>query len=656
MALLEVKVNRDTERRVVVDKERCAGCRECIVRCPVGALDLDVSDWVCAPRGEDCVGCRTCERTCPYGAIEVTGPARVASPVEVGTVPVEEHLRHSNVEVHPGLASWDEAIAEAERCLGCPDPTCRLGCPAHNNIPSFIEAIRGRDLARAHEILRQTTLFPDICSRVCDQSSQCEGACAWNLAGSEPVRIGLLERFVADMAPVPPVVRPKRQIGLSVAVVGAGPGGLAVAWDLLQEGAEVVVYEREAKPLGVLEWGIPEFTLPDAVAERPVRALEEAGLRIVTGVEVGRQKSLQALLSDHNAVVFAHGASLPLPLQVKGADAVRVEDATTFLRRAKDALRQRTELVDVHPGAKVLVIGAGNTAMDVARSARRFGADVLAVEWMDRRFAKVRPDELEQAEREGVRIRFNTTVQALEPGWGELFSARLGKTRQKSAQDRPEVLSSPPEEVGLIQLVVVAMGYRVDATPISDLKAALPLRRENSPAFRDRRLMATGLPQGSEAMARRVEERTAAVERAQRPIARRVYAVGDALTGPATVVAAMAQGRAVARAIAGEWRRGGLRQTSAAALRVAPARADAPAQLEKAAVGPLRMTSLALLGMGFVFCLTVVGFMAGALLIASGAFLLLLDILGRWVHHGLQKLGESPQEADIPALGRGLRT
>ncbi len=655
MAIQDAELDRHVRHRVIVDRERCAGCRECILRCPVGALELDEANWICRSHEEDCVGCRACERTCPFAAIEVDGPLLVAPAAAARLAEFKEGSPRGIAEVHLGFAGWDDARAEAERCLQCADPTCVLGCPAHNDIPAFISAMREGDLSRAHEVLRRTTVFPDICSRVCDQSSQCEGACSLRLAGGEPVRIGLLERFVADGAPVPPPHVPARSVGLSVGIVGAGPAGLAAAWELLAEGAEVVVYERETRPLGVLDWGIPAFSLPDEIAARPLQALEQAGLQIVTGVEIGREKSVQDLLSEHNAVILAHGAAQPLALQARGMDEARVEDATSFLRRAKEALRKGQRLPDIRPGAKILVVGAGNTAMDVARSAKRLGADVLAIEWMDRRFAKVRPDELELAEREGVRIRFNTVVTSLETGIGELFRARLGHTRQRSARERPQVLSGTSDEVGLIQLVVVAMGYRVEDSPLAGLRASLPVPPLERPAYRDRRLMASGLPQGSEQMAQRVEEREGAMALAQRPIAERVYAAGDALTGPSTVVAAMAQGRAVAHTIVRQWLQGGLRPASPPRLSAVAGVARQARGVAPVAMSPLRMTSLALLGIGSVFCVTIIGFMAGALLLVSGLFLLLLDILGRWVQHEVQKLGELPQEVEIAPHMRRLR-
>ena len=271
---------------VTVLTDRCAGCQECVIRCPAGALTMDAGRWVAIADDALCVGCRQCERTCPFSAITVEGPL-LATARNDPEPRYPGHLTGDTSEIRPGFGSWEEALAEANRCLECPDPTCVRGCPAHNDIPSFIKAIRDGDLSGAHDVLRRTSVLPDICSRVCDQAAQCEGACTWSLAGGAPVAIGKLERFVADHAPVPPLVPAKDAgTGLSVAVVGSGPAGIGAAWHLAEAGASVTVYERDPEPGGLLGWGIPDFTLPAAVSGRPWRQLAAAGVDLRCGVSV----------------------------------------------------------------------------------------------------------------------------------------------------------------------------------------------------------------------------------------------------------------------------------------------------------------------------------------------------------------------------------
>ncbi len=584
--------------------DRCAGCQECIIRCPAGALHLDPVTWTAFADDDACVGCRQCVRTCPFSAILVEGPMLVAPRSTLGT----EHpaaLLHNSTETRHGITSWSEALAEASRCLDCPDPTCVRGCPAHNDIPGFIRALQAGDLDESHRVLRRTSFLPDVCSRVCDQALQCEGACTWSLAGGSAVAIGALERFITDNAPVPPLggsapvpplggsapVPPlggsapvgqdggsapsgaAGDVALDVAVVGSGPAGIAAASELRQAGANVTVYERDSEPGGLLRWGIPDFTLPDAVARRPWETLLESGVRLELGSEVN-PKDLDGILERYDAVVLAAGAGTPLRLPVPGGDLDRVWDATRFLTRAHAALQAGSGLEELQPfsgegqdgsakgsadasaegdPATVLVLGAGNTAMDVARSARRLGARAVCVDWMDRRFAPVRPDELDEAAAEGVEVRFCTTLERLEGVGGRVRFAHLARTRQESSSKLPEVLHDSTT-VERIDLVVMAMGYRI-APEVAEAAPGVPVRKVVDP-IPDRRWQASGLlanpappfarskPVGALALGREHAWLMSGLARRER-----VWVAGDALTGPSTVVEAMAQGKRAAQAI-----------------------------------------------------------------------------------------------------------
>ena len=543
--------------RVTVLSDRCAGCQECLVRCPTGAIGIDPERWVVVADDRACVGCRQCERTCPFSAIKVHGaaitterrPVRLSHPAD---------LFGDTSEIRRGFASLGEAMAEASRCLNCPDPTCVRGCPAHNNIPAFVEAVAAGDLHGAYGILRATTVMPDVCSRVCDQSTQCEGACSWSLAGAMPVAIGALERFVADSVGTPPLeVDSSMGEGMSIGIVGSGPAGMGAAFELLAAGADVTVYEADDHPGGLLRWGIPDFTLPAAVAERPWSTLLEAGAKLRCGVTISAG-SLDDLASRHDAVIVAHGAGVALSLAVPGADLPGVEDATGFLHRAKNALDDGGRLDDLigRQGqvATVLVLGAGNTAMDVARSAVRLGAWAVCVDWMDRRFAPVRPDELAEAESEGVEVRFSTTLTRLEAGeGGRVGHAVLGRTTQKEAGVRPEIIKGAESTVE-VDLVIAAMGYRNDpefvaalpGTPVRKVTDGVADRRwQASGILSDRRsTFAHGRPVGRMALGREVTLADSA-----HPYRERTWVAGDALAGPSTVVEAMAQGRRAAQAI-----------------------------------------------------------------------------------------------------------
>ncbi|HEV2033830.1 MAG TPA: FAD-dependent oxidoreductase [Candidatus Dormibacteraeota bacterium] len=595
----DLRVREMRQRTIVVDhaqvhvnQERCAGCQECVIRCPTHALSIDPEKWVAEADDALCVGCRQCERVCPYSAITVTGPLVVAARSDA--LPLRpEPLAGNSQEIRRGFQGWSDALVEADRCLNCPDPTCMEGCPAHIDIAGFIAALRERDLGKAHDVLSQSSFLPGICSRVCDQSVQCEGACSWALAGGQAVSIGRLERFVTDHGPQSHVEQKSAEgAGLSVAVVGSGPAGVAAAWELLSASAQVSMVEKDEEAGGVLRWGIPSFTLPDSVVDPHFNALKAAGLKLRTGCELGKDITLGALLAQHDAVILAHGASLPLSIRVPGADLPGVEDATSFLNRAKPALKAGTRLEGVGPRVHVLVLGGGNTAMDVARTLRRFGAGVTAVEWMDERFARVRPDELVEARDEGVEVRFNTTVERLEGDGDGVRVAWLRRTVQRQGTQRPKVVSGPPEPLP-VDRVIVALGYRVDGTVAASV-VALPLPNiDQKGVIPDRRWIASGIPTGpasavgTQALKRevglavagspvhagwwsrlgqrraeprgrfratwwaRIWRRQAEVGFAAAPMpqAERVWVAGDALVGPSTVAGAMAQGRAAARAV-----------------------------------------------------------------------------------------------------------
>jgi glutamate synthase (NADPH) small chain len=552
--------------RVTILTDRCAGCQECVIRCPAGALAMDTARWVAVADDALCVGCRQCERTCPFSAITVDGPLLLADRID-GEPQYPNELTGDSGEIRTGFSCWDDALAEASRCLDCPDPTCVRGCPAHNDIPSFIGAIRDRDLSKAHEVLSLTSVLPDICSRVCDQAAQCEGACTWSLAGGTPVAIGKLERFVADCAPVPPPACANSSgTGLSVGVVGSGPAGIGAAWHLAEAGASVTVYEREPEPGGLLGWGIPDFTLPSDVAGRPWRQLVCAGVQLRCGTQVD-PGDVDRLLAEHDAVILAHGAGIPLRLPVPGGDLAGVTDATTFLKAGKAALKSAagiSGLAGILPVAvpsaagpenppRVLVLGAGNTAMDVARTARRLGLRAVCIDWVAERYALARPDELDEARHEGVEIRFLSTVARLEGENGWVTRAALARTRQTRPDRLPKVLRGSPETLE-VALVVMAMGYRSDRA-FAEMLPGAPVARTAS-GVPDRRWVASGIlasrasdfafnkPVGQLALGRE-----SALAGSALPFQERLWAAGDALVGPATVVEAMAQGRRAAASV-----------------------------------------------------------------------------------------------------------
>jgi glutamate synthase (NADPH) small chain len=533
------------EARVI--RERCVGCQECVIRCPTQALSMDVVNWIARADNSLCVGCRQCERTCPFSAISVSGPLKVTPRALIPPVklPVEPG---SIAEVRAGFASVEDAVKEAERCLNCPDPTCVLGCPAHNDIPAFIQAIRENDLARAQNVLAATTCMPDVCSRVCDVSGQCEGSCSWALAGGESVAIGKLERFVTDFSPVPPIKRiSDKGKGLSVGILGSGPAGIAAAGELTAAGVKVTVYEREAAAGGVLHWGIPSYVLPDKVSRRPVQALQDAGVAIQTNTNV-TPEMMEKLLTKHDAIIVAFGAPVPETPELPGVKLNGVMNATEFLTKAKTALSKGANQPEFRGATvPVLVLGGSDTAIDVARSILRLGGKPIIIHRREEKFSRARADEIAEAENEGVEFRFATNLVKLEGENGKLRRAVIVKTRQKRPGAAPELVNGTEQAIDT-DLVVLATGYKLE--PVFAKIFKLPIRPPRAVRlFPDRRWVASGIFSSENNAGNLAWEREYSLLVSLLPQRDRLWLAGDALVGPATVVGAMSQGKLAARAL-----------------------------------------------------------------------------------------------------------
>ncbi|KJF16446.1 FAD-dependent oxidoreductase [Acidithrix ferrooxidans] len=530
-----------SELLIEVLTDRCAGCQECLIRCPTGAIGLDTDNWIVTVDSALCVGCGQCERTCPFSAITIDGTPKVA--------PSERHYLQNRAI--PAIAPWEETrsgfsnleavLAEASRCLSCPDPTCVRGCPAHNDIPAMIASIREGNLDQARSIFEATTHLGSICSRVCNQAVQCEGACSWKLAGNEPVAIGLLERFVFDNSEIhAPHI--EASSSMKVAVVGSGPAGMSAAWEFVEAGAEVTVYEADPIPGGLLNHGIPEFTLPSEKVSEVWKSLSDAGVKVELNHRVS-QDDLQDFTEKLDAIVLANGASSPIRPSVQGLDRPNVIDAMAFLAAYGEKLGAHNDTNAIE-GKKILVIGAGNTAMDVGRIAIRFGAIPTCVEWVTESFARVRSDELEEARHEGVSVRFNTTATLITDG-----KATLVTTQQSDPKVLPKLIPGT-EEIVDADIVVLALGYRL-GSEFGQLAPQAPFRASES-TKPDDNWITSGIFSGNHNYNRSIADlswkREVAVAAARSPYAANVFVVGDALVGPSSVVEAMASGREAARA------------------------------------------------------------------------------------------------------------
>ncbi|MBX5465777.1 MAG: NAD(P)-dependent oxidoreductase [Clostridia bacterium] len=455
------------------------------------------------------------------------------------TLPPQES-RRSFDEVALGYDE-KEVLDESYRCIQCLNPLCIDGCPNHNPIPDFIALVQEGRFLEAALVDYTNNALPSCTGRVCAWENQCEGWCVLNARG-EGVRIGAIERFIADYAlrhreefEALRAERQRRQAEEAeaasdrrrVAVVGAGPAGLSAAHFLVREGVEVTVFEAQAQAGGLLADGIPQFVLPMGTVEEEVARLREEGVEFRFGIRVGRDVSLEELAGEYDAVFLGVGAQQARGLGVPGEDLAGVWSAQEFLHRAKLALQPGSGVEAPRVGRRVLVVGAGNTAMDAARTALRLGAEEVRVVYRRTQAeSPSRPVEIQHAQEEGVEFDYLVNpVAFLGDEDARVRAARLVRMRlgqpDRSGRPRPEPVPGSEFELEC-ETVVLAVGYEVDAALLGEPR----LVGKNG--------------------------RIAVLDASGRTPVEGIFAGGDAVLGPATVVEAVRDGRLAARAIA-EW-------------------------------------------------------------------------------------------------------
>jgi len=432
-------------------------------------------------------------------------------------------------EVNLGY-SMKDAFREAERCIQCHKPTCIQGCPVAIDIPRFIRHVLVRDLEGALETIYESSVFPSICGRVCPQETQCESQCVIGRK-MEPVAIGRLERFVGDTARPPKAVAPRFEAPLGrVAIVGSGPAGLAAAADLARFGAEVTVFEALHVLGGVLQYGIPSFRLPREIIEREIQRLKDTGVRFETNKVIGKTFTVAQLLTakGFDAVFVAAGAGAPSFLGIPGEFAGQVYSANEFLTRVNLMGGDRFPYLDtpIGNGDSVVVIGAGNTAMDCLRVAKRLGAGtVRCVYRRSEAEAPARVEELRHAREEGIEFFFlhGPVAINLDEG-GDVTGIKVQRMDLGEPDERGR-RKPVPVAGALIDLpcdtVIYALG--TNANPI--------------------------VPQSTPGLGLNTWGHIVADERTQATNLPGVFAGGDIVTGGATVILAMGAGRRAARAI-----------------------------------------------------------------------------------------------------------
>jgi glutamate synthase (NADPH/NADH) small chain len=444
-------------------------------------------------------------------------------------------VRRANFNEVPLGYDDEQAVREAQRCLQCKNARCVDGCPVNVRIPQFIEKIVERDFAAALDIIMATNSLPAICGRVCPQESQCEANCVLAKKG-DAVAVGRLERFVADhvrsrllrgeRAPLPathpPADAPK------VAIIGSGPSGLACAADLLQAGYNVTMFEALHEAGGVLVYGIPEFRLPKEIVKAEINALLQRGLELVTNAVIGRLFTIDELLQHEGyaAVFVGTGAGTPKFLNISGENLNGVYSANEFLTRVNLMKAYLpTSTTPVFRGKRVAVFGAGNTAMDAARTALRIGAQEVHIMYRrSRAEMPARTEEIHHAEQEGVQMQFLVNpleFRGDERGWLRVVRCERMQLGEPDASGRRRPVPIPDSQFETaIDCAVIAIGTESN-----------PLIRQTT----------TDLPVNKWGYIVTDEH-----GRTSKP---GVFAGGDIVTGAATVIEAMGAGKRAAAAI-----------------------------------------------------------------------------------------------------------
>jgi len=452
-------------------------------------------------------------------------------------VPMREQApmdRIMNFEEVPLGYTENEATEEALRCIDCKNKPCMTGCPVGIDIPAFLKLVGDRDFEAALRKVKEKNFLPAICGRVCPQEDQCEMVCTLNMPdkGREPSGIGRIERFLGDYAMehdlviTPEVASPT---GKTIAIIGSGPSGLTAASDLAQKGHKVTVFEALHKPGGVLFYGIPEFRMPKKILLREIDDMKQMGIEFVMNYPVGKAESLDTIRKRFDAVFIGTGAGLPWFLGIPGENLNGVYSANEFLTRVnlmggyKFPNGADTPIKKIK---RIAVIGAGNTAMDSARTAKRLQPEVVYLVYRRSRLEMpARIEEIHHAEQEGIDFNLlHSPIEIIDDGKGAVGAIRC-----------QEMELGEPDESGRRRPIPIegkVRDFAVDTVVISIGQGPNPLLSADCPELtRDKR------------------RGTIIINEYAQTAFENVFAGGDIVTGGATVILAMGQGRIAADAM-----------------------------------------------------------------------------------------------------------
>ncbi len=492
----------------------CGECGSPAARLMVSVQSKLIPFYICARAG------------CRWHGITKADEQRIKPKVERQRMSEQDALlRIRNFQEVPYGFTREVAMLEAGRCLECKNPRCTDGCPVEIDIPAFIRLVKEGKFAEAAQKIKERNALPAICGRVCPQEDQCEKLCVLGVKG-KPVSIGYLERFAADMErETKSVTIPRKAAanGKKIAVVGSGPAGLTLAADMVLLGYSVTLYEALHKPGGVLEYGIPEFRLPKAIVESEINYLRRLGVKIETNTLIGRLYNLEDLWEmGYHAAFLALGAGLPVFLGIPGENLCNIFSANEYLTRINLMKAYAYPDYDTPPprGRQVVVFGAGNVAMDCARTALRMGSrEVTVVYRRSRNEMPARADEIHHAEQEGIKFRLMTNpVRFLgdDGRWVRQVECVQMKLGEPDSSGRPRPIPVAGSNFLLeTDMAIVAVG----AGP-------------NPMAF-------AGFP----GLERTERGYIKAISDSGRTSVPRVWAGGDIVTGSATVISAMGAAR-----------------------------------------------------------------------------------------------------------------
>ena len=424
----------------------------------------------------------------------------------------------------------EEAIEEANRCLGCKNPKCVEGCPVSVNIPSFISFIKKGDFSASFEELSKYNALPAVCGRVCPQESQCEGKCVLGIKG-EPLAIGQLERLIADFARNNKLssLKKSEKILEKVAVIGSGPAGLTCAGELAKLGYRVTIFEALHESGGVLVYGIPEFRLPKKdVVKYEIEEIKKLGVKIENNVVVGKTVDIDELIENEGfkAVFIGSGAGLPKFMGIKGENANGVFSANEVLTRVNLMKAFKNEShTPLNLGKKVAVVGGGNVAMDAARTSLRLGAETHIIYRRSEKELPARLEEIHHAKEEGVILDVLTNPTEIltdEKGWVKgIKCIRMKLGEEDSSGRRRPIEIENSEFIMEVDSVIMSLGTSPNPL-ISNATKGLKTNKRGC-LLVDEESLKTSL--------------------------KGIYAGGDAVTGAATVILAMGAGKKAAKSI-----------------------------------------------------------------------------------------------------------